>query len=181
MRNCDCAPWLRRARAPFVYAVPLVALFAGCGRSDGLVDVSGTVTLDGKPVADAVVQFTPAANEGSSYARPVTGRTNSSGHYFLEYSTAVTGTKPGKYRVSISTYWPQSVDSEDKVIPGNSEKLPEVFNSKSTLTAEVKENGQRVDFDLKSDAGKVVQPDAPRKTGAVAPSRSSHSPAASRS
>jgi hypothetical protein len=124
--------------------------------------VNGTVTLDGKPLSDAIVQFTAASYEGKGYARPAMGRTDSSGRYQVEYSTALTGTKPGVYRVSVSTFWPATLDNTEKVIPGSPEKVPEVYNSKSTLTADVKEDGQRFDFDLKSDAGKIVQPDAPR-------------------
>jgi hypothetical protein len=145
---------------------------SGCGRADGLVDVQGTVTLDGKPLADAIVQFT-AASYASGTARPAVGRTNSSGRYWLEYSTGVTGTRPGKYKVTISTFWPSSLTNEEKVIPGNPEKVPNVYNSKSMLTADVPEDGADVDFELKSDAGPVVQPDAPHRGRASWRGRSS--------
>ena len=158
----------------------VIAMAAGCGRKDGLVDVSGVVTLDGKPLADAIVQFTASSNE-PGYSRPATGRTNSSGHYKLEYSTGRTRTRPGSYRVSISTYWPSTLTNEEKVIPGSPEKVPEVYSSKSTLTAEVKPDGSEVNFELKSDAGPVIQPDAPRKTGATAPARASTPHSVSRS
>lgn len=134
----------------------------GCGRRDGLVDVQGTVTLDGKPLPDAIVQFT-ASSSAEGRSRPAVGRTNSSGRYYLEYSTGVTGTRPGNYKVTISTFWPASLTSEEKVIPGNPEKVPNVYNSKSTLTADVAEDGADVNFELKSDAGPVVQPDAPQR------------------
>jgi len=164
---------------PVILAAALVAS-AGCGRKDGLVDVSGVVTLDGKPLADAIVQFTASSNE-AGYSRPATGRTDASGRYTLEYSTGRSGTRPGGYRVSISTYWPSSLTNEEKVIPGSPEKVPEVYSSKSTLTAEVKPDGSEVNFELKSDAGPIIQPDAPRKARATVPSRASTSDPGSRS
>ena len=138
------------------------ATLLGCGRADGLVDVHGTVTLDGKPLNDAIVQFMAASHEGGT-SRPAIGRTDSGGNYSLEYSTGVTGTRPGKYKVTISTFWPSSLTPEEQVIPGSKERVPNVYNSKSNLTADVAEDGADVDFELKSDAGPVVQPDAPQR------------------
>ena len=153
-----------------VLAPLMTMMLIGCGRSDGLVEVSGTVTLDGKPLPEAIVQFTAASND-AGYSRPATGRTDSGGHYQLEYSTGRTGTRPGAYKVSISTFWPSTLTNEEKLVPGSPEKIPDVYSSKSTLTTEVKPDGSEVNFELKSDAGPIVQPDAPRKTGSTPPVR----------
>jgi hypothetical protein len=134
------------------------AALLGCGRADGLVEVHGTVTLDGKPLNDAIVQFMAASHEGGT-SRPAVGRTDSGGGYELEYSTGVTGTRPGKYKVTISTFWPSSLTPEEQVIPGSKERVPNVYNAKSTLTADVTEEDGEVNFELKSDAGPIVQPD----------------------
>jgi hypothetical protein len=134
------------------------AALLGCGRSDGLVDVHGSVTLDGKPLNDAIVTFMASSHEKGN-SRPAVGRTDSGGSYELEYSTGVTGTRPGKYKVTISTFWPSSLTPEEKVIPGSAERVPNVYNSKSTLTADVTEEDGKVDFELKSDAGPIIQPD----------------------
>lgn len=52
-------------------------MFLGCGGADsGGVDVSGTVTLDGKPLADVEVYFVNKKFEGY-------GKTDENGHYQL--------------------------------------------------------------------------------------------------
>ncbi len=72
---------------------------AGCVGSDvDLVPAEGTVTLDGQPVADAGVVFTPKKKE---LCLPAAGTTDASGRFAL-----VTTNRPGamlrKYRVVIS-------------------------------------------------------------------------------
>lgn len=62
-----------------------MATVVGCGNSD-LGTVTGTVHLDGQPLADAVVTFYPqgvdpaAGGGGASY-----GRTDETGAYELQY------------------------------------------------------------------------------------------------
>ena len=57
----------------------------GCGGAPSdmpeLGSVTGTVTLAGKPLADAIVEFRPA--EG----RPSSGKTNETGAYTLQYTS----------------------------------------------------------------------------------------------
>ena len=75
-----------------------VCLLAGCGRDElERVDVSGSVTLDGAPVAAGKVLFTPGAAEGP-------GRANSlcliqDGKYA---SAPGNGPSPGPYHVLIT-------------------------------------------------------------------------------
>jgi hypothetical protein len=145
----------RRHRGVLLLAAAVTLL--GCVRSDGLVEVHGTVTLDGQPLNDAIVQFMAASHEQGT-SRPAVGRTDSGGYYQLEYSTGVTGTRPGKYKVTISTFWPSSLTPEEEVIPGSAERVPNVYNTRSTLTADVTAEEGEVNFDLKSDAGPIVQP-----------------------
>ncbi|MBW3539735.1 MAG: hypothetical protein KY476_05645 [Planctomycetes bacterium] len=65
-----------------------MATAIGCGGSeDVLVPVSGTVTLNGKPLAGAEVHFVTAKFEGY-------GKTNTEGHYEL-----VNGAAPGPNKV----------------------------------------------------------------------------------
>ena len=78
----------------------LSLLLTGCGSGDGPVPVTGKVTLDGKPVSDASVTFTPASQEG----RVAVGATDDSGMYSLNLLTGEVkdGAMPGAYKVSIS-------------------------------------------------------------------------------
>src|SRR4029453_18299896 len=80
--------------------VLLAALaLSGCGKSKLTVaPVSGTVTLDGAPLAAASVMFQP--KDGG---RPSFGVTNAQGHYILEYSMSELGAKVGPCTVRITT------------------------------------------------------------------------------
>jgi hypothetical protein len=140
--------------------VPVIPLMSGCfGGSDvaELADVSGTVTLDGKPLTQASVTFLPVTDEGTE-SRPASGVTDEHGQYELQYSTTQAGARPGAYQVSISTFREPGEDWSGNEVPGAPETVPSVYNSATTLTAEVKVDGPPIDFELKSDAGPVVQP-----------------------
>ncbi len=82
--------------------VVLLALFsvllAGCGGGgQELAPVSGTVTLDGKPLAGAGVLFTP--QEGG---RPAGGSTDEEGRFTLTTKTNGDGAMLGTNRVAVS-------------------------------------------------------------------------------
>jgi len=72
---------------------------SGCGKSNlSVAPVSGTVTLDGAPLAAASVMFQP--KDGG---RPSFGVTNGSGRFVLEYSMKELGAKVGTCTVNVST------------------------------------------------------------------------------
>ncbi len=58
--------------------------------------VSGKVTLDGKPVAGAMVMFKPVASGRSS-----SGTTSSDGSYELQYTVDNAGAMIGEHTVSV--------------------------------------------------------------------------------
>lgn len=72
----------------------------GCGGAPSdmpeLGSVTGTVTLAGKALADAIVEFRPA--EG----RPSSGKTNETGAYTLQYTSDYNGAKIGEHSVVVS-------------------------------------------------------------------------------
>jgi hypothetical protein len=121
------------------------------------VSVSGTVTLDGKPLPDAVVRFIPTG-DGTAPARPALGRTNSNGSYSLEFSTSLSGALPGSYRVEISTGRLPDDGRKGVRIPGAPETVPDSYNSKSTLVEEVRPQHNTINFELKSTEGSVSEP-----------------------
>ena len=57
-------------------------LFLGCSGADrpDLVEIEGTVTLDGEPLGDAQIFFL-TADPDSPYQRPASGKTNASGKF----------------------------------------------------------------------------------------------------
>lgn len=80
----------------FVAAV-LVAGFGCGGPAAKLVKTEGVVTLDGAPVAGAMVTFHPNDEKG-----PVaTGLTSSDGVFELQTYAAADGALPGSYKVTV--------------------------------------------------------------------------------
>jgi hypothetical protein len=131
----------------------LSGLLAGCNpeKLPRLGKVTGTVTLEGQPVADARIQF-DGANPGEP---PSTGTTDASGKYELYYSRGHKGATVGEHTVSISTYEPATDDNPQV----KKETIPTKYNGKSELKSTVKGGTNKIDFDLK--AGEVTQPDQP--------------------
>lgn len=150
---------------PAVFCV-VAALLAGCGGGGDVPDlgsVTGKVMLDGQPLAGASVTFSPANG------RPSNAETNEDGTYELMYLNGVSGAVVGEHTVSISTYKEKEFgddeepdesekDGEEIESVETPEKIPVVFNQKSTLKKTVEAGSNEIDLDLKSDAGEIFQP-----------------------
>jgi hypothetical protein len=138
-------------RARLLLGFALV-LGLGCG-SGKFAPVSGTVTMNGKPLAGALVIFSPIAKEGSIDAGPgSSGKTNDKGEYTLTSDTGRTGAFVGKHRVSVSLMNPGTGASDDRRRRGQLvNQVPVRYNGKTELTYEVPAGGtDKADFALKS-------------------------------
>ena len=127
-----------------------VALWAvGCNSGYKIAPVSGRVTLDGKPLANAAVQFYPFPPPGSIEAGPTSvGHTDENGHYALALAdgTATPGAVVGKHKVFINVI--PKVDPND-TRPRHYVQLPAKYNRKTTLEKEVPVGGlDSADFEL---------------------------------
>lgn len=141
------------------------AVVTGCGSGgpqkvipEKAVPVTGTVTLDGKPLDNARVTFYPSSSaqgDGSS------GTTDSAGKYELQSvfgSEVVVGAAPGKYKVVISRMVrpdgsPMPPDSQEPpIMSGAREGIALKYSGFSTteLSANVASSGGTFDFALKS-------------------------------
>ncbi len=120
----------------------IFAIGLGCGRGDlpDLGYVTGTVTMDGKPLEGAIVEFHSDAG-----GRPGVGVTDAEGKYELKYTGGVEGSKIGPAEVSITTEWPEGEPPE-----GESETIPQKYNSKTTLKETVEAGNNTFDFNLES-------------------------------
>ncbi len=79
----------------------LVPLFAwGCASEPPRVPVSGTVMLNGKPLAGARVIFAPDLEKGNSSPEEPRGTTDDAGVYTLAYR-GTPGCQAGAYKVAV--------------------------------------------------------------------------------
>lgn len=118
-------------------AILLTFWVCGCGGPDGIGRVTGTVTLDGQPLKNAIITFQP------QQGRPSTTRSDSQGKYTMEYTVRDKGALIGKHTVYIRTEMEATPDT-----PATRERLPNKYHNKSELTAEVKAGSNVINFEL---------------------------------
>jgi hypothetical protein len=130
--------------------VVAAALALGCGRSGKLAPVSGSVTLDGKPLAGALVSFQPVASQGTVAGIGSYGTTDAAGKYSLRTTdTDSTGAVLGNHRVEINL----KVESDDRDPRSRppAKTLPTKYNRNTELQFKVEPGGTTAaNFDLKS-------------------------------
>lgn len=128
----------------------LVMSIYGCGgggTAPPLGQVSGVVTLDGEPLEHAQLIFQP------ENGRPSVGETDSSGYYELSYTGTTTGALIGPHKVlitsAIEAYSDESGEGQDRA--ARKELLPPKYHSQTTLTANVEQGSNEINFDLKTE------------------------------
>ena len=130
---------------PLMGALMCCWLLLGCSGNPNLAEVSGTITLDGKPLPKAMITFTPSSGGATSF-----GKSNDSGHYRMMFGENEPGAWIGANKVSIRT---------GDVLPDNSGSVPELvpaaYNSNSTLTKDVVAGSNTIDFELNSKASRI--------------------------
>jgi hypothetical protein len=129
------ARWIRLS---VLAALLFVSLSCGCrhGTRPDLGLVHGRVTLDGKPLADAVVSFTPDGRGRNS-----TALTDSEGAYSLNYIRDIQGAAVGWHTVRITT---------GDIRTRKPELVPGQYNVKSQLRRQVAAGDNAIDFPLVS-------------------------------
>jgi uncharacterized membrane protein len=125
----------------------VLILISGCGRSAS-GRVSGVVTLDGKTLPNAAINFYPTES-GS----PAVGMTDANGRYELAISHSVKGVAPGNYKITISTLRSEQETYESdtpKIIPAVPEYVAKKLTDPATtdLFKEVKSGRQEINFNL---------------------------------
>lgn len=124
------------------------------------VPVTGTITLDGKPLAFAAVTFVPGVQ---TKGIECTGLTDESGNYKLTQIRGKEGAPPGEYKVVVRC--PKTGDGSPALQPQDGapeaegapkgiaqESLPQIYSNTdlSRLSAVVPSEGGELNFDLKS-------------------------------
>jgi hypothetical protein len=122
----------------------------GCGRGGPKVaHVSGRVTLDNKPLANAVVMFSPVPVPGNENPGPDSGgRTDADGRFTLMLTgTTREGAVVGKHKVRIKLIREDDITDET---PRKFKDLPGKYSGKeTTLSCDVPSEGTKsADFPL---------------------------------
>ncbi len=113
-------------------------LVAGCGQAaPGLAEVAGSVTLDGRPLSDVMVEFQPTDGTGS----PSIGYTDLDGEYRLRFSREQWGAIPGVHLVRIDFDLGPDESRPSVVIPVE-------YNRDSQLFRELRPGHNNLMFDL---------------------------------
>jgi len=121
----------------------VILSLAGCGGSSDtppLGLVTGVVTMDGEPLAKAVVSFVPEKG------RPSVAMTNADGKYDLIYVDKIHGALLGEHTVQITTY----VEEDSPEAKNFKESIPKKYNSASQLKETVKAGRNEFRFALDS-------------------------------
>lgn len=148
--------WSRRGRAVGVTRTLMwmaaVLCIAGC--NNGSAMVSGTVTLDGQPIAGG-----PRTNGTVTFYRdngggaPAVGFVDEDGHYLVK-TGATAGMEPGNYLVAVAIK-KITIPADPNAMPIATLLTPQKYTSaqKSGLKAEVKPGSNTFDFELQSNGG----------------------------
>lgn len=103
----------RPAKLALSIWVTVGLVLTGCSKSSRppTYPVTGTITLQGKPVAGAVITFVPTGKEGEA----ASAMSDSDGKYALTTWQAGDGARPGEYRVKVSKQEQDAVDPSKMV------------------------------------------------------------------
>ena len=140
------------ARCAIALAAGVAGLaLAGCGKSDGRVEVAGTVKLKGQPLKTGIVSFDPLGGQDTAAQAPI-----NAGAYKIARES---GLKPGKYLIRVS-----AGDAKTPINPVNpdeppgptggknfmaKETVPDDWNRNSKQEREVTSSGpNKIDFDI---------------------------------
>jgi hypothetical protein len=124
-------------------SLALLVLILALGCSDSKHGtVSGTVTLDGQPLPNAIVSFQPSGTEVNPGPGSV-GHTNDKGEYTLEVVGGGHGAVVGWHKVTIRAGGDATGGASKVAIPGK-------YNTKSELKYEVKPGHNPANFELSS-------------------------------
>lgn len=150
-------------RVLVLFCVGILAVWTpGCrdGRP-ALIQATGTVKLDGKPLAGAIVSFQPVAQGTDGFLRPSSAVTDAEGKYAPGTYGEKDGLPAGKYRVAIQKREPVGTAGSQSSEPAKYQWItPRRFAdpNSSGLEVEVTSSGlEPAVFDLESGGPPEVE------------------------
>jgi hypothetical protein len=137
-------------QAALVSICVAIATCAGCGKKGPKrAAVSGQVSLDGQPITEGIIQFLPV--EGT--VGPEAGGIIENGHYDIPRQR---GPVVGKNRIELRASKKTGRKIQDPtgrtgiLTDESKEAFPPTVNTNSTLVREIKDEPNKLDFDIKS-------------------------------
>jgi len=133
-----------------VFGLLVISMLLGCGSKYEVVPVSGRITLDGKPLANASI-FTQPTNRDTKTPGPGSGGlTDENGEFELEFQTEdKKGAIPGDTRITIIENAEQKESNDDTGVAFK-RKVPEEYRDGKVNYTIPEEGTDAMNFDLSS-------------------------------
>jgi hypothetical protein len=130
-------------------------LLGGCGKGYKIVEASGTVTLDGKPLSGAYIYTQPVGGKETPLPGPGSmAKTDSEGHVALEFQhEATVGAVPGKCLVKIREGSSTPKESSDDTVDNSllRSQVPGEYQEGTVEYTIPDEGTETMNFELKSE------------------------------
>lgn len=145
-------PWFRSC---FMVAT-LLCTVVGCSsepqppKLPDPVKVTGTVTLDGKPLEGAAIRFAPTSDKEYHGA---TGQSDASGKYELNTDIGNGKTKPGVVPGNYSVYISRLVKPDGSFVPVDSKEPPMMSGARDTIPLKYSTEKGRMTYTVTQEGG----------------------------
>jgi hypothetical protein len=134
-----------------VFAAAMISccLLVGCNKGPKLVQLTGTVTINGQPPPKpGALQFNPIEAADGFDRHPAVGRFDTNGHYTTTTFSLGDGITPGKYSVGLECYeYPPDMD---KPMPKNYAPNKWRTGASSGITVSISPDESSKQFDVKA-------------------------------
>ena len=134
---------MTRRGAAWCLAGLVAALAAGCGGTDGRIPVTGTLTLDGAPLAGVLVRFHASLDTKGNGGYALT---DSAGRFNATTLQARPGLYPGDYAVTLA----YSEDSNEPQPVAAPSQIPGVYANPESTPLKMTIAGSRAELALKA-------------------------------
>lgn len=134
--------FLISSRAALIASFICLVAATGCEQKEKIGAVKGTVTFEGKPVSEAVVQFSNA--EKAVY---ISAPVSASGTYRVETASGV-GLPLGKYAVAVVPPVPVLITGQTPPPPKDHDDIPTKYRDAKTSGLTVDVVSGSVDFNI---------------------------------
>lgn len=127
-----------------VFVLLNTAVTVGCSRSDGLVEIRGTVTFDSQPVEEGLIAFVPAGGETAKAEAVIQDGAYSVGVMPGEKIVEIRGFKTVGHEHAVKG------NPDSPLLPIRKDIVPSRYNDQSELKRNINADASIENFDLTS-------------------------------